>query len=143
MEEQQQRPAHPQASAMGRAAIGLAGVGGTVAGALGSFNKLQQVARDFAVSADGTRTMLTSITLYQAVWMVFFLAMLAAGISLMIAAIRGRSSDIVPGPSIYVMGTTLVIAGMFQLLFGEFERAAVTGLVGMVLMVAEYRSALL
>lgn len=134
---------HTQATAIGRALIGLAGVGATAGGLLGAFANLRLVTQSFSQTADGARVFLTSMAVYYLIWIVFFLALLAAGISLMIAAMKGWSDDIVPGPSIYVMGTSLVIAGMFQLVFGDIELAAVTGLVGVVLMVVEYRSALL
>ena len=136
-------PEHRQATAIGRALIGLAGGGATAGGVLGGFANLSLFTRSFSQAADGERVFLTSMAFYYAIWIVFFMALLAAGISLMVAAIKGWSDDIVPGPSIYVMGTSLVIAGMFQLVFGNIELAAVTGLVGVVLMVVEYRSALL
>ncbi len=143
MSDQHQPHTHRQAGELGRAMIGLAGVGACVGGGMGGFANLRLLAQDFSVSADGTRDFLTPMAIYHSVWLLFFLALLVTGISLIIAAIRGRSEDIVPGPSIYIMGTTMVIAGMFQLLFGNMELAAVTGLVGVVLMVVEYRSALL
>ncbi len=141
MSENKSGKAHPHASAAGRAAIGLAGVGATVGGVLGGFVELRLLSQDFLTTVEGTRSFLTSMAIYHAVWLVFFLALLAVGMSLIASTISGRSEDIVPGPSLYIMGTALVIAGMFQLVFGNVELAAVTGLVGIVLMVVEYRSA--
>jgi len=134
---------HPHASAMGRAAIGIAGVGATVGGVLGGFTELKLLSQDFLTTVEGTRSFLTPLALYHAVWLVFFLALLVVGVSLMVSTVKGKTNDIIPGPSVYVMGTTLVIAGMFQLVFGNIELAAVTGLVGIVLMAVEYRSALI
>lgn len=143
MSDEYRTTEHPHASAMGRAAIGLAGVGATVGGVLGSFAEIRLLRQDFLTTAEGTRSFLTPMVAYHAVWLVFFLALLAVGVSLIVSTVTGRSDDVVPGPSLYVMGSSLVIAGMFQLVFGNIELAAVTGLVGIVLMVVEYRSALL
>ncbi len=143
MTDQKGPGVHPHASAMGRAALGLAGVGAVVGGGLGGFTELRLLSQDFLTTVEGTRTFLTPLAIYHAVWLVFFLTLLAVGVSLMVSVIKGRSRDIVPGPSLYIMGTSLVIAGMFQLVFGNIELAAVTGLIGIVLMVVEYRSALL
>lgn len=143
MSENNKPAAHPHASAMGRAAIGLAGVGASVGGALGSFAELRLLSQNIFTTVEGTRSFLTPLAIYHAVWLVFFLALLVVGVSMIVSTIRGRSSDIIPGPSLYVMGTSLVVAGMFQMVFGNIEMAAITGLIGVVLMVVEYRSALI
>lgn len=85
----------------------------------------------------------TPMTAYYFAWLVFFGGLIAVGISLVAAAMQGRREDIVPGPSLYLMGAALLVAGMAQLLFGRPGLAAATGLAGIVLMYVEYRSALL
>lgn len=147
MADAKESPQHPpeqrHAGAIARAIIGLSGVAASVGGGTGGFASLRLLAQDFAVSADGTRAFLTPMAAYHMTWLVFFAGLLAVGISLMAATIQGRSEDIVPGPSIYIMGVTLVIAAMFQLVFGRPSLAAASAVVGIVLMVAEWRSAFL
>lgn len=143
MAEEFGSPEHRQASAIGRALISLGGVGASVAGGIGIFLNLRLLAQDVAVAADGTRSLFAPMTAYHFAWLAFFAGMLSVGISLIAASIKGRSEDIVPGPSLYIMGAALLIAAMCQLLFGRPGLAAVSALAGVALMVAEYRSAFL
>lgn len=136
-------PEHRQASAMGRALIGLIGVVASVAGGIGGFASLRLLARDVSHSADGIRALLTPMATYHLAWLVFFVSMIVIGVSLMVATIKGRSEDIVPGPSIYFMGAALLVVAMLQLMFGRPGLAAASAIAGVVLMVAEYRSAFL
>lgn len=143
MAEEHGPPEHRQASAIGRATIGLIGVGLSVGGGIGGFSNLRLLAQDVSTTVEGTRAFLTSMAVYHFAWLAFFVAALAAGISLIAASIQGRSEDIVPGPSIYVMGASLIVAAMFQLMFGRPGLAAASAVAGIALMVAEYRSAIL
>ena len=127
---------------MGRAAMGVAGVIAAVAGFLGAFANLRLLAGALADAA-GPGGMLAPMTAYYFAWLIFFGGLVAAGISLMVAAVQGRREDIVPGPSLYLMGAALLVAGMAQLLFGRVALAGVTALAGLLLMYVEYRSALL
>ncbi len=133
---------HRQMDAVGRAAIGLAGVVASVAGGIGGFANLRLLAADFS-TGQGLGGLFTPIGIYHAAWFLFFAGLLAVGISLMVSAVKGRREDIVPGPSLYVMGVSLIIAGMVQLLFGRLELAAATAVAGALLMIVEYRSALI
>ncbi len=142
MPENQQIPAARQAAALGRAGIGVAGVIAAVAGFIGAFANIRLLAGDLA-GTPGFSSMLAPMTAYHFAWLVFFGALVAAGISLMAAAVQGRREDIVPGPSLYLMGAALLIAGMAQLLFGRAALAGLTGLAGLLLIFLEYRSALL
>ncbi|NNF52218.1 MAG: hypothetical protein HKN59_07240 [Gammaproteobacteria bacterium] len=141
MSPDNQRPEHPQASAMGRATIGLIGVVASVGGGIGGFSNLRLLAQDFATTVDGTRAFLTPMAAYHLAWLVFFAGLLVVGVSLIYATINGRSEDIVPGPSIYVMGASLIVAAMLQLMFGRPGLAAACAVAGIALMIAEYRSA--
>lgn len=127
---------------MGRAGIGVAGVIAVVAGIIGAFANLRLLAGSVAAVPD-FGGLLAPMTAYYFAWLTFFGGLVAAGISLMVAAVQGRREDIVPGPSLYLMGAALLIAGMAQLLFGRSALAGLTGLAGLLLMYLEYRSALL
>lgn len=143
MAEDKAPPEHRQASAIGRALIGVAGVGAAVGGGIGGFSSLRLLAQDVSAAGSVARAFLTAMAAYHLAWMVFFAGLLAVGISLIAASIKGRSEDIVPGPSIYIMGTALIIAAMFQLMFGRPGLAAACCLFGVALLLAEYRSAFL
>lgn len=143
MAEENTPPEHRQASAIGRALIVLIGIGTTVGGGIGGFSNLRLLAQDVSATVDGARAFFTPMAAYHLVWLVFFAGLLAVGVSLITASIKGRSEDIVPGPSIYVMGAALLIAAMFQFVFGRPGLAAVCALAGIALLFAEYRSAFL
>lgn len=143
MADSQDPQKYRQLDAIGRAAMGIAGVVVSVSGGIGGFANLRLLAVDLSSTDQGLGALLTPIAIYHAAWLLFFAGLLAAGISLMVSTVKGRREDIIPGPSLYVMGVSLVIAGMVQLLFGRPELAAATALAGIVLMVVEYRSALI
>lgn len=128
---------------MARAAIGLFGVGASVGGSVAGFSSLRLLTQDVEMAVSGAGSLFTPMAVYHLVLLAFFLSLLIVGISLIAAAVNGRSEDIVPGPSLYVMGAALLIAAMCQLLFGRPGLAAASAVAGFVLMIAEYRSALL
>lgn len=78
--------------------------------------------------------------LYVFVWVVFSLSLLAAGLSLLSAAWRARRYNMVPGPTLYIAGASLMVIALFLLAAGVPAYAMITGAVGAVLMVAEYGS---
>lgn len=143
MPENQPVPDGLRLAALGRAAIGICGVFASAGGAIGGFANLRLLVRDLAAQVDGARVLLSPLSTYYFAWLVFFAALIATGISLMVAAVQGRREDIVPGPSLYLMGAALMIAGMAQLAFGRPLLAMLSAAAGLVLMYVEYRSALL
>ena len=50
---------------------------------------------------------------FHIVWAIFFLSLLITGIKLTISALNKRTKDLVPGVSLYFLGASLVIIGMF------------------------------
>jgi len=61
---------------------------------------------------------------------VFFLSLLLTGIKLLISALNKRTKDLVPGVALYFLGASLVIIGLFYLVFGQFVYAVISIVAG-------------
>ena len=68
--------------------------------------------------------------LFHIIWVVFFLSLLLTGIKLLISALNKRTKDLVPGMPLYFLGASLVIIGLFYLVFGQFVYAVVSIIAG-------------
>jgi hypothetical protein len=79
-------------------------------------------------------------TLYVAVWSVFSASLLAAGLSLLYAAWRARRHNMVPGPTLYVTGASLLVIALFVFAAGAPLLGALAVAAGGALMAAEYGS---
>lgn len=79
--------------------------------------------------------------LFRLLWALVALCFVATGLSLLVAAVRQRRNNMVPGPTLYVLGSTLVIIALFLLSDAELVAGTVIGLAGVVTMRLEYRSA--
>ena len=68
------------------------------------------------------------------------LCVIMLGVNFLGAAWRRQSHNIVPGPTLYLLGVTLVILGMFMAVSGAWISAGVLALAGIACMRLEYRS---
>lgn len=68
--------------------------------------------------------------LFHMVWAVFFLSLLLTGIKLLISALNKKTKDLVPGVPLYFVGASLVIIGLFYLVFGQFISALISIVAG-------------
>lgn len=68
------------------------------------------------------------------------LCLLMLGVNFVSAAWRRRSHNIVPGPTLYLLGVTLVILGMFMAVGGAWLSALALIIAGTGCMRLEYRS---
>jgi hypothetical protein len=95
-------------------------------------------------AADPLVALMSSLDkVYSGVWLVFAAALLVAGVSLVGGALRGVRSNLVRGPTLYILGASLGVIGLF-LFFAREPASAVLALVaGLVLIVVEYRSELI
>lgn len=75
--------------------------------------------------------------LFHSLWAVFFLSLLLTGIKLLISALNKRTRDLVPGVPLYFLGASLVIIGLFYLVFGQFVYAVVSIIAGTLCIYAE------
>ncbi len=68
--------------------------------------------------------------LFHIVWAVFFASLLITGVKLLISALNKKTKDLVPGVPLYFVGASLVIIGLFYLVFGEFSYAFISIIAG-------------
>ena len=78
--------------------------------------------------------------LFWALCAIVALCLLMLGVNFVSAAWRRRSHNIVPGPTLYLLGVTLVILGMFMAIGGAWLAAFILILAGIASMRLEYRS---
>ncbi|MFK7887367.1 MAG: hypothetical protein AB8G16_10940 [Gammaproteobacteria bacterium] len=78
--------------------------------------------------------------LYVLVWTVFSASLLAAGLSLVYAALRARRYNMVPGPTLYFAGASLLVISFFLTAAAAPLYALVAAAFGISLLVAEYSS---
>lgn len=89
---------------------------------------------------DGSLGFSHNFAIFNALWIVFFISLLIAGISLIISGVRKRTHDLVPGISLYLAGASLLVIGFYLLAYDEMKYAVIAMLVGLVLVIAEWRS---
>ncbi len=82
-----------------------------------------------SLSEDGYSFMKNAI-IFHAVWLVFFLSLLLTGIKLIISAINKRTTDLVPGLPLYFVGASLVVIGLFYLIFQQTTYAIIAIVAG-------------
>ncbi|MEM7281719.1 MAG: hypothetical protein AAF438_08835 [Pseudomonadota bacterium] len=92
---------------------------------------------DFSASDGGIQAYLTTFVVYHAMWWLFFASLAVVGLSLIQASFVGRRNNLVPGPTLYLLGATLIINGFFLLMFGQAGWAALAILSGVVFMYLE------
>lgn len=89
------------------------------------------------------QTTFTASTHDQLFWVlcgVVALCLLLLGCNFLSGAWHRRSHNVVPGPTLYLLGVTLVILGMFLAVGGTWLAAGVLVLAGVGCMRLEYRS---
>ena len=82
-----------------------------------------------SVVQDGYAFMKNSVV-FHLLWLVFFLSVLVAGIRLIISAVNKRTTDLVPGLSLYFVGASLVVIGLFYVVFQQAAYATVAIIAG-------------
>ena len=120
-----------------RSASAIAGVVALLCGVLGVVQVSRILANDFATIEGGVQAYLTTFVVYHAMWWLFFLSLSVVGLSLLQAALVARRTNLVPGPTLYVLGATLIINGLFLAMFGQVMWAIAAIAVGLVLMYLE------
>lgn len=73
---------------------------------------------------------MSNTVLFHLLWVVFFLSLLITGVKLLISAINKRTKDLVPGMPLYFLGASLVVIGLFYLVFGEYTYALISMIAG-------------
>ncbi len=125
-----------------RSASAIGGVVALVCGVLGVVQVSRILANDFAAIEGGVQAYLTTFVVYHGMWWLFFVSLTIVGLSLLQASVVGRRTNLVPGPTLYVLGATLIINGLFLAMFSEVLWAISAIVVGLVLMYFENQTAI-
>ena len=121
-----------RAGAMRSALTAAAGVLLFAIGALGSFvigAEAWHLVKDYS---------LNSIALHMLIWLVFFLSLTVAGFSLLRSGLKRRTHDLVPGPTLYFLGASLVVNGLFLLVVSQYLYAGIAIVLGSVFLYLEH-----
>ena len=66
---------------------------------------------------------MSNSVLFHLIWAIFFINLLIAGFKLINSALNKRTKDLVPGLTLYFLGASLVIIGLFYLVFEQYTYA--------------------
>lgn len=87
--------------------------------------------------AENGFSFMSNTVVFHLIWVVFFLSLLVTGIKLLISALNKRTKDLVPGVPLYFLGASLVVIGLFYLVFGELIYATISILAGILCIYVE------
>ena len=73
---------------------------------------------------------MSNSVLFHLIWAIFFINLLIAGFKLINSALNKRTKDLVPGLTLYFLGASLVVIGLFYLVFEQYGYAAIAIIVG-------------
>lgn len=86
----------------------------------------------------GEYAFLSTLVIYQTVWLVIFASLFITGLSLVISGVKRKKHDIVPGPTLYILGLALVVNGFFLLIYSQTLYAVVAIAIGAILIYLEW-----
>lgn len=89
-------------------------------------------------SASGNYSVTSHQYLYEGLWLVFLVSLSVLGLSLVISGFQKRQHDIVPGPTLYLMGASLLGIALMMTMYGQVLHAVVAAMAGVTLMVIEW-----
>ncbi len=101
-----------------------------VAAAIGIFWLSKIIPGLFSTLSENGFSFMSNTALFHMLWAVFFLSLLITGIKLLISALNKRTKDLVPGLPLYFLGASLVIIGLFYLIFGQYAYALISVIAG-------------
>lgn len=108
----------------------IIGIACTIAAAIGIFWLSKIIPGLYYTLAENGISFMSNTAIFHILWAVFFLSLLTTGIKLLISALNKRRQDLVPGMSLYFLGVSLVIIGLFYLVFGQFLYALISVVFG-------------
>ena len=115
----------------------LLGIAFTVCAAVGIFWLSRIIPGLYSSVQSSTYSFMHNSLVFHLVWLIFFISLLIAGVRLIVSALKKRTKDLVPGLSLYFAGASLVIIGLFYLLFQQTSYAIAAILAGCVCIYAE------
>lgn len=115
----------PKATSLFSGLTFIAGIICTGLSAIGIFWLSKIIPGIYHTLAENGFSFMSNSILFHSVWGMFFLSLLLAGIKLLISALNKRTKDLVPGMPLYFLGASLVIIGLFYLVFGQLGYAVI------------------
>ncbi|MDH3689833.1 MAG: hypothetical protein OEU36_10185 [Gammaproteobacteria bacterium] len=76
--------------------------------------------------------------IYQGLWVVVALCVLATGISLIVSGWKRKRHNLIPGPTLYILGFILGAIGVFLFMFNQVPFAIGTFIAGLLLIYSEW-----
>jgi len=126
----QNTSANEQASTLFSGLTFITGIVCTGTAAIGIFWLSKIIPGIYHTLAENGFSFMSNSIVFHIIWVVFFLSLLVTGIKLLISALNKRTKDLVPGVPLYFLGASLVIIGLFYLVFGEIVYAAISIIAG-------------
>lgn len=80
---------------------------------------------------------ISNTILFHLIWLIFFLSLLVTGIKLFNSALKKRNKDLVSGITLYFLGASLVVIGLFYLVFQEYPYALMAIIAGILCIYVE------
>jgi len=117
--------------------IFIIGIISTGIAAIGIFWLSKIIPGIYHTLAENGFSFMSNSVIFHLLWVVFFLSLLIAGIKLLISALNKRAKDLVPGVSLYFLGASILIIGLFYLLFGQFMFALISIIAGVLFIYIE------
>ena len=108
----------------------LIGIICTGAAAIGLFWLSKIVPGIYHTLSENGFSFMSNSIVFHLLWVVFFISLLVTGIKLVISALNKRKKDLVPGITLYFLGASLVVIGLFYLVFEQYAYAVISIIVG-------------
>ncbi|MFK7816888.1 MAG: hypothetical protein AB8B92_11195 [Gammaproteobacteria bacterium] len=121
---------NPKATSLFTGMTFITGIICTGTAAIGMFWLSRIIPGIYRTLIESGFSFMSNTFLFHMVWVVFFLSLLMTGVKLLISALNKKTKDLVPGVPLYFVGASLVIIGLFYLVFGQFISALLSIIAG-------------
>ena len=118
------------ASALQSGVTFIIGIICTSAAAIGLFWLSKIIPGIYHTLMQNGLSFMSNAILFHLLWVIFFISLLVTGIKLLISALKKRKKNLVPGITLYFLGASLVIIGLFYLVFEQYTYAIVSVIAG-------------
>jgi hypothetical protein len=126
------------AGAMRSRLIILLGIFAAIIGAAGGLGISPMLAYLIPKLMSGEYFYLFNLVLFQFMWAVFFVSLLVGGIKLIISGLQRKRHDIIPGLTLYFLGSALIVNGFLMLIYGHVLYAGIAILNGFIVVYIEW-----
>ncbi len=85
----------------------------------------------YTLISENDYSFLKHTIIFHLLWLIFFFSLLMTGVKLIYSAINKKTTDLVPGTTLYFLGASLVVIGLFYLVTGEMVFAGISLIAGL------------